>query len=199
MKSQSKHELRQKYRQARRALSIEQQSKAALALLAQINANHVLNNTKTIALFIANDGEINLEPVANYCWQHQIETFLPVLHSEKAGYLTFGKYDEFTPMMNNRFGIPEPDMKHSSSIPVKQLDIVMMPLVAFTKNGQRLGMGGGFYDRTFEYLKNDKQFSTRLIGVAHHCQQADVIATEFWDIDMHAIVTDKQFIDIKAC
>ena len=199
MKNSDKHTLRKQFRNRRNRLSQEQQCRAASALLKQVLSSGVLQRVKTLALFIANDGEISPEPLLHYCWQQNIATYVPALDPQKNGYLRFYPYDSSTQLIPNRWGIPEPNIDASTPIPVTQLDLVLLPLVAFSKLGQRLGMGGGFYDRTFECLQTTTGRQVKLVGVAHQCQQTECIATDDWDINMDAIITDTQYLEINRC
>ncbi|MDO7653149.1 MAG: 5-formyltetrahydrofolate cyclo-ligase, partial [Porticoccus sp.] len=84
-------------------------------------------------------------------------------------------------------------LKSANIVPPLGLDLILLPLVAFDHRGNRLGMGGGFYDRTLARQKN----FTRLIGLAQSCQETDSIAHQPWDITLHAIVTEKTVIYSK--
>ena len=99
-------------------------------------------------------------------------------------------------MLVNRFGIPEPMLTKNNLCPLSQIDLIFTPLVAFDSSGNRLGMGGGFYDRTLAPIKRD-QLTTQLIGLAHNCQQVDALSQDSWDIPLNGIVTPTEFFDIS--
>ncbi|WP_159287438.1 5-formyltetrahydrofolate cyclo-ligase, partial [Klebsiella pneumoniae] len=101
-----------------------------------------------IALYLANDGELNTQPLIEWLWQQGKQVYLPVLHPFAKGHLLFLHYHTHTPMDKNRYGIAEPKLDQRLICPVRELDIIGTPLVAFDQSGQRLGMGGGYYDRT---------------------------------------------------
>jgi 5-formyltetrahydrofolate cyclo-ligase len=95
-------------------------------------------------------------------------------------------------MLKNRFGIAEP--RHGACAHTRILDIVLVPLVGFDDAGNRLGMGGGYYDRRFSYLRTRSSFlRPRLIGVAYELQHVDELPKDEWDVSLWAIVTDKKF------
>jgi 5-formyltetrahydrofolate cyclo-ligase len=113
-------------------------------------------------------------------------------------------------MAKNVFGIPEPE-GCKNTFPAAGLDLVLAPLVAFDSQCHRIGMGGGYYDRTFAFLNTQKEkrglasvdegelkdlSQPFLMGVAHVCQQVDVIQPESWDVTLDGICTD--LIEIKA-
>ncbi len=94
-------------------------------------------------------------------------------------------------MWRNRFLIPEPVPKYAE-VSANRLDLVLMPLVGFDKCGNRLGMGGGFYDRTFAC----NLLRPKLVGLAHHLQEVDSLAVDNWDIPLNAVATDRQWLSV---
>ncbi len=119
------------------------------------------------------------------------KSFLPVLHKHK---LWFMPYTKHTPLATNYYGIPEPDISPHKRCPARALDLVLMPLVAFDESGNRLGMGGGFYDQTFSH-KSRSQCSTKphLIGVAYELQCVAELPANWWDIGLDGIVTENGY------
>lgn len=181
-----RHALRQHVRHLRRALTEEQQAQAA-ALLAEHAVNFApLANARHIALFLSVDGEINTRPLIAKLWQQKKQIYLPVLHPFAAGHLLFLRYTPETVLTPNKLRIPEPPLDIRALITLDQLDVMMVPLVAFDSSGQRLGMGGGFYDRT---LQNWRQHRFLPVGVAHDCQQVEQLATAEWDVPLPAVLT----------
>ena len=92
-------------------------------------------------------------------------------------------------MQKNRFGIPEP-ASGAFCDPV-HLEIVLTPLVAFSTNGMRLGMGAGYYDRAFQFLRKDPEAGPWLVGVAYALQQVDSLPADPWDVPLAAILTER--------
>ena len=185
----NRQKLRQFYRQQRMALSPAEQLEAGQALLVQCQQSSLLDSTNNIACYLANDGEIDLSPLIEYCWQHNKQVYLPVLHPFAKGHLLFIAYQLDSVMRKNKFGIAEPEVTCLKICPVNQLDVIFTPLVAFDALGHRLGMGGGFYDRTLAPLQRVKT-QTQVVGVAHNCQRAaSSLKTEKWDIPMQKIIT----------
>ncbi|WP_456309302.1 5-formyltetrahydrofolate cyclo-ligase [Serratia proteamaculans] len=178
--------IRKHVRNLRREISDEQQQLAAVQA-----ADHALNfapiqQAKHIALFLSVDGEINTRPLIAKLWQRKQQVYLPVLHPFSTGQLLFLRYDENTELKINRLRIPEPPLDIRNLLPLSELDVLIVPLVAFDAGGQRLGMGGGFYDRT---LQNWQQHGFMPIGLAHDCQQVDTLPVEQWDIPLPALIT----------
>lgn len=180
-----RNQLRQQIRKTRANLIALQQQQAedsitqqALALIEERNAQH-------IALYLSFDGEISTDKLIKILWAQGKQVYLPVLHPFNPNHLLFLRYLPDTPMLKNKFGIWEPKLNVQSVLPLEELDILFTPLVAFDKQGNRLGMGGGFYDRT---LQNWRNSSFIPVGLAHQCQQVEQLPTEAWDVPLHQIL-----------
>ncbi|OUS26506.1 5-formyltetrahydrofolate cyclo-ligase [Gammaproteobacteria bacterium 45_16_T64] len=191
-----KHTLRTSLRQARNTLSEQQQLAASVGLCRQLLLHPHFINSQRLAVYIANDGEINLQPLIHLAWSLNKGVYLPVLHPFRQGELVFMRYEKGQPLANNRFGIPEPVSAYDTRIPAWTLDLVLTPLVGFDASGNRIGMGGGFYDRTFEFIQhNTRPRSPYMLGIAHECQKTEGLITESWDIPMNGIITDSRRYD----
>ena len=180
-----RNQLRQQIRKTRANLTALQQQQAedsitqqALALIEERNAQH-------IALYISFDGEISTDKLIQILWAQGKQVYLPVLHPFNPNHLLFLRYLPDTPMLKNKFGIWEPKLNVQSVLPLEELDILFTPLVAFDKQGNRLGMGGGFYDRTLQHWQKSSFIP---VGLAHQCQQVEQLPTEAWDVPLHQIL-----------
>lgn len=187
----SRQPLRQAIRERRRQLAPAQQRDAAAALVSQFAQHPLICHAKRVALYLANDGELDTRPVIEWCWQRQIAVCLPVLHPFSAGQLLFLDFQPTTPMSSNRFGIAEPELNCQHIVVKSSIDIIFTPLVAFDPQGNRLGMGGGFYDRTLCSWHHQK-LGPYPIGLAHDCQQVPRIPVETWDVPLPEILTPSQ-------
>ncbi|SUB81426.1 5-formyltetrahydrofolate cyclo-ligase family protein [Pragia fontium] len=181
-----RHILRKRIRLLRNNLTPQEQSLAATQIHQRLCAHPKIQAAQHISLFLSFDGEINTRPLIETFWQQGKSVYLPVLHPFSRGHLLFLRYTPDTPMITHPFGIQEPRLNVRSVLPVSELDVLITPLVAFDINGNRLGMGGGYYDRT---LKNWQQSRNYPIGIAHDCQLVDSLPAEDWDIPLPEIVT----------
>ncbi len=111
---------------------------------------------------------------------------LPVLHGDV---LRFAPWRAGDPLVTNRFGIPEPDVEPSSALAPEALALVVMPLVGFDGHGQRLGMGGGWYDRSFAFRRG-RAAPPWLVGAGFGVQQVEALEAASWDIVPDAICTE---------
>jgi len=183
--------LRSQMRRARRRLSRAEQCLAASALAKRVRASSVFLRARHIALYWPNGGEINpLVLMHSGRLSKRKRWYLPVIRGLD---LRFYPYGNNTKLVKNRFGIAEPDSRRGTPRKPWQLDLVLMPLVAFDNQRNRLGMGAGFYDRCFAPL-NTAIRRPFLLGVAHQCQEVDAVPLEAWDVRLDAIATDGQWL-----
>lgn len=188
--SQSERQLiRTQIRRQRQALSPQQQQQAAQQVAERALSFPLLAQARNVALFLSFDGELDTRPLISRLWQRGQQVYLPVLHPFSTGQLLFIRYLPDTPLTPNRYGIPEPSLNLTELAPLNTLDIILVPLVAFDARGQRLGMGGGFYDRTLQHWQ---QHGVLPAGLAHCCQQVPALPTEQWDIPLPVIITPEK-------
>ncbi|WED27069.1 5-formyltetrahydrofolate cyclo-ligase [Vibrio sp. DW001] len=180
--------IRKEIRQKRNHISSLDQTIAANDALSKIKQLPRLQEAENIAIYLTVDGELDTHPTIEYFWQKGKNVYLPVLHPFAKGHLLFLRYDVDTPMIENKFNIKEPKLDQTKLIPISQLDIIFTPLVAFDVTGNRLGMGGGYYDRTLEQWFKTGRGATP-IGIAHDCQQVDKLPNENWDVPLPIIIT----------
>lgn len=182
----SRQQIRQTIRQRRRALTPEQQSQFAVQAAARMMAYPPVVMAHTVALFLSFDGELDTQPLIDQLWRAGKKVYLPVLHPFSPGNLLFLHYHPHSELLVNRLRIYEPKLDVRDVLPLAELDVLITPLVAFDEQGQRLGMGGGFYDRT---LQNWQQHGFQPVGYAHDCQGVAALPVEKWDIPLPAVVT----------
>ncbi|GHE80473.1 5-formyltetrahydrofolate cyclo-ligase [Thalassotalea profundi] len=192
----SPNQLRKTIRQRRQQLTAPEQVKASQLLLEQLAQRLLINKVKNIAIYLSNDGELETELVIKWCWKQGITTYLPVIHPFSKGHLLFLHYHQDSVMQTNKYGILEPKLNIQNIIPAQNLDIIFTPLVAFDTKGNRIGMGGGFYDRTlakwYQDYRTNPHATPRPIGIAHDCQKVEDIPTQSWDIPLPEIITPTQ-------
>ena len=189
--SVNKQALRKLIRKKRRALTTAQRRTSGRNLLRQFSRSPEYAFANRIALYLTNDGEIDTRWLIKDVIERGKEVYLPVLHPLRKGHLTFIRYDQNTPMSTNRFGISEPDFRRGTHVSARFMSLVCLPLVAFDTRGNRLGMGGGFYDRTLAFMRHKGQ-KPSLAGCAYAFQEVPLLPAESWDIPLTLIVTDHQ-------
>lgn len=192
MDTLSRTELRKHLRRKRQSLSFEQQQQASEQLALNLLKHPDLHRARHIGIYLANDGEIDPHLYIDLARRKGIHFYLPILHPVYPGKLVFSPYFDGIRLSANRFGIPEPPFPRSRRRPAWALDAVLFPLVGFDENGGRLGMGGGFYDRTFAFSRIRPGMAPKLIGLAHDFQKVRELPIEPWDVPLHGVVTDKR-------
>ena len=190
--SNKRAQIRKSVREMRNNLSKKQQLLAAQSLkmnfIQQLKANKP-NKKEHIAIYLVNDGELDTSLLINELWNLNHDVYLPIIHPFNGANLLFQRYEKNSPMKANRYGILEPKLNCSEICPLPALDYLLMPLVAFDKQGNRLGMGGGFYDRTLARLHEQDWQKPQLIGLAHECQKVERLPIESWDVPLKTIIT----------
>ncbi len=146
-----------------------------------------------VAGYWAMDGEIAL-----HAWQLQLPSgctyCLPVIAGAR---LAFGPWRPGDPLVTNRYGIPEPDLKSAALLDAEAMSLVVLPLVGFDANGERLGMGGGWYDRSFAF-RHGRPAPPWLVGAAFSIQQLrEPLDTADWDVGMDAVCTESGIHDFR--
>lgn len=190
----SRPALRRLLRQKRRNLSPLQQRIAALGLYRQLAQHPLFRRARHIALYLPNDGEIDPRPLLHAAQRMGKATYLPVLNAWPRTRMAFQRILPGETLKPNRFGIAEPLFCPARQRPVWTLDILLMPLVGFDEHGGRLGMGGGFYDRSLAYRsRRKKSHKPTLLGLAHECQKVDRLPLASWDVELQATVTDRSW------
>src|SRR3989338_3258944 len=190
--SLSRAQLRRRLRQQRRALGRQAQRKAAHGLHRQLAQHPLFRRARHIALYLPNDGEIDPRPLLRAAQRRGKATYLPVLSPWPRSKMVFQRITAKQRLQKNRFGIDEPRCNRKQQRKVWALDLVLLPLVGFDRHGARLGMGGGFYDRSLAYRALRKNWhKPTLLGLAHECQQVDRLAMASWDVPLQGTVTNK--------
>ena len=194
----SRQAIRNEIRRQRQALSQRQQEHAARALGRQFVGSSVFRNAHRIGCYLANDGELDLSMVMARIQSMNKRCYLPVLDTLGSNRLWFAPFDSTTCLQVNGFGIPEPMVSPRQYVLASRLDLILLPLVAFDDQGNRLGMGGGFYDRSLAYLRRRQHwFKPHLYGIAHEFQRVDRLECASWDVPLHGIATDQGIHQIR--
>ena len=185
--------IRKTVRASRKALTDAAQQNASSQLLSTLITHPKILKAKRVSVTLPYDGEIDLTSFIKWCWQQNKQVYLPVVHPNEIGQLVFVEYKENTEMNTNRYGIKEPKLIIQAShfintCPATELDIVFTPLVAFDQQGNRIGMGGGYYDRLLSPWF-EKQTGPYPIGLAHDCQYLDNLPIQNWDVPLPEIIT----------
>lgn len=189
--AESRPVLRRRLRARRRALSDRDQERAARGLVRVAVATPAFRNRNRIAFYYPADGELDVLPLIGQADAMGKECYLPVLDAMGPPRLRFARYRPGDALVHNHFGIPEPACAARDHVGAADLDLVLLPLVAFDRHGNRLGMGAGYYDRTLAFLMRRRHWRRPgLWGVAHGFQCVDALEPAAWDVPLDGCLTD---------
>ena len=181
--AQIKEQARKDATKARRAAHDAAKDHAALALASQAFPVSAKAGASTVSAFFPYQSEIDtrllLGKLAGEGWR----TCLPIVIAQGRP-LVFRRWAPGEPTVPGIWNIPRP----TDEAEIVEPDVLMVPMLAFDRQGYRLGYGGGFYDRTLESLR--KSGPVTAIGLAYACQQLDLIPAEPTDQPLDLIVTD---------
>jgi len=187
-----KQHLRRQLRRQRLALDTRQLLHASDAVIRQLNSLPLFRRAQRLGFYMASNGEIDLDPLLQQSLQQGKQCFLPVLHPFHDSRLWFVQWQQEQALHANRYGIVEPVAHHARIIKPYALDMVLVPMLGFDEQGNRLGMGKGYYDRCFSYLRRHRQWHRpRLIGIAHEFQKAEGLQADTWDIPLDLVITER--------
>lgn len=179
---------RRQLRAARRAIPAGERIAAAERLATQLLQLPFAPQAGLVAGYWAMDGEIAL-----HAWQVRLPAgctyCLPVLHDDSR--LRFAPWSPGDALVTNQYGIPEPDVAPEVLVEPEAMTLVVLPLVGFDVRGHRLGMGGGWYDRSFAFRQAGKGLPW-LVGAAFSLQLTDALAPAAWDVAMDAVCSERE-------
>ena len=182
--------LRRRIRAERSALPPAEARAAADVAVHRLWSLPCLARARSLAIYLPAAGELDCTPVAVEAWHRGREVFLPVIDGSA---LRFAPFHLRSELRANRFGIPEPVTPRRKWRTARQLDVIVAPLVAFDVHGHRLGMGGGFYDRTLAF-RTRRAWARRphFIALAFELQKMAELPSDAWDVRLDAVVTESE-------
>lgn len=187
-----KSELRRRLRARRAALTAAEQTRAARGLARHACATRVFRASRRIACYLATDGEIDPRYIVERIWAAGKSCYLPVVSTQRDAALWFAPAEPGASLTLNRFGIPEPVARARARLRAQRLDLILLPLVAFDRAANRLGRGGGYYDRTLAFLRHRRYWKhPHVLGLAHDFQRVARLPVDPWDVVLDGILTDE--------
>jgi len=186
-----KNYIRTRILHERKNLTSPFMQRTAIALLGHVSQSKIIEDNDNFAFYLPTGGEISCMPIIEYALSLGKKCFVPKICSNRKRGLWFLPYHDRDSVEKGKFGILEPTANTSKAIAPSELSVVFMPLVAFDNAGNRLGMGGGYYDTAFATLK--KKQRPQLIGLAYNLQKVNQVPTEKWDLKMDAVITPNHY------
>jgi 5-formyltetrahydrofolate cyclo-ligase len=199
MNVDARRALRREFRARRRAVDAATRAAAATSAARLLAAAGLPRPGARVGCYVPGDGEFDPSPLIAVARERGCHLYVPVLTTRRGG-MAFGPLDAPARAWRpNRYGIPEPRGLPSLLRRPQDLDLVLVPLVAFDARGHRLGMGAGYYDRAFAFLRTRTSWiRPRLLGLAFDVQEAPALPVAAWDVPLWGVLTESRLIRPRA-
>lgn len=195
--NESRALLRARMSVRRNELDAKQRIAAAAGVLDSLESLPEFMTDAKVAGYWAVRGELPLNLAVASLTRREQQYFLPVLG--QARQLRFAEYREGTRLQGNRFGIPEPEVPTEALQTAGDMDVILLPLLAFDRKGHRLGTGGGWYDSSLAFLGNEpRPARPLLVGIGYGFQEVETVSIEPWDVDLDYVATDAELIACRT-
>ena len=183
----NKSSIRSQLLKQRKSLSPNKIAGLSKEIVKHIIQSKLYQQAQRVALYLPFNGEVDLTALLSI---EQKQHYLP---SIKGNEMQFQAHSSTTVLEKHRYGISQPPFIDSLQRP--ELDLCLMPLVGFDMNGNRMGMGGGFYDRYFQHdaPKNNR---TQLAGIGYQFQQQQKLPTQSWDVRINHLFTEQGYFKL---
>lgn len=188
--------IRRRMRKRRSALIAPERLAAADAIAEVLGELPELLTDQYVAGYWAVGGEVSLHRVVPPLLRREQTYLLPVLSPDGDASLRFAPWRPGAVVAPNRYGIPEPQCPRDQLVEAAEIELVLIPLLAFDRRGHRLGSGAGYYDRSFAFLREvERPALPLLVGVAYAFQEVESIAPEAWDVPLDFVATEHELIE----
>lgn len=182
----SQSAIREAAKTARAQMTVEQRQQASVKIAERVLATNLFNDATRIACYVPMQTEVDTWPIIKRAWQLNKRIFAPVI--QKNYKLRFQQFDSESELFTGPLGLQEP--RYGQSVDANSLHLVLLPLVAFDLQRNRIGMGGGYYDRAFSFLSNSSNTTKPVLaGLAFDCQNIEKIIPNPWDIRLFRLFT----------
>ena len=176
---------RNEIRQKRKALHEDEVAKCSELVRRVVLEHEFLKQNRCIASYHSFSGEIDTVEINKALRLAGHHMALPVIHLEEKGLMDFYSYEKPEDLILNRFKIPEPVVSAENLVQPHNLEVVIVPLVGFNEKGERLGMGGGYYDRMLKKISCE----CLTLGLAYDFQLIPEIKSQPWDMPLDEVIT----------
>jgi 5-formyltetrahydrofolate cyclo-ligase len=184
-----KRELRRESLRARTALPPDEREQASEVIADKFVHSAFFQRSRLVGCYLSLSVEVDTWRIIARAWRMKKRVFAPVTRRNRI--LEFREVTPETSLVRDDFGLLMPAA--GDVIAARKLDVVLTPLVAFDDECRRIGMGGGYYDRTFSFLRGRRQLlKPKLVGLAFASQQVPEIAANPWDIRLYSVITESR-------
>lgn len=182
----SKQQLRLQLRARRREISADRRQSAANRAATLVDQLPDWRNARLVAAYLAMPEEFDCGPLLHAAWTSRKETWLPGMTQENS--LRFLRYSVDDPLRTDRYGIQQP-LDTAAGTTIAGLDLMFLPLVGWNREGTRLGMGAGYYDRALASARPGV-----LVGLGYDCQECTHLPREPWDVPLDYVLTESRLV-----
>ena len=180
-------QLRKSALAARRSLTDKSRACASSKSCNHIIHSHEFMSCKIVACYLPVSHEVDPTTIVERAWHAKKRVFTPVI--DRRGNMIFRQITPDTKLERNFFGIWEP--VSGPYVSASTIDLVIAPVVAFDNQHNRIGMGGGYFDRCFSFLQHRHNWlRPKLVGAAFDCQKIEKITPNPYDIRLYQVVTE---------
>lgn len=174
----------------RKQLASDFVSIASQLITRKVISSAVFKKSQHVACYLSNDNEVSTHEIISKAILDEKHIYIPVFTANKT--IAFYLLDKKTVLIKNKYGIEEPDISNQLPVLPETLDLILLPLVAFDAEGNRLGRGAGAYDRYLQFTKTlPVGQRPYLMGLAYDFQKVDKIIAESWDVPLDAVITEE--------
>lgn len=181
----------------RSQLSMTERAAAAESMARVLNRSHLLRPGRHVAIYHPQGSEADPARIVALARRLRCKLYLPAITHRRYNRMEFVRFDADTSLRANSYGILEPPRHGAARIPVRRLDLILIPLVAVDERGWRLGSGAGFYDRRLQHLKSGRRWRRpKLVGIAYEFQRVPHLDAQPWDVPLDAVITERRMYRI---
>lgn len=174
---------------ARREMTVEKRAHASKIICDKVTSSREFRAAKLIACYLPMPDEVDTQKIIERAWRANKRIFVPI--TRKSGKMFFREIRPNSTLSSNQMAIWEPDS--GELISPRALQLVITPTVAYDDCNHRIGMGGGYYDRCFSFLRHRNQWLLpKLLGVAFKCQKIDEISPNIWDLRLYRTIDESK-------
>ena len=181
------HDTRARALQARRELDCRNRATASAQICEKVTRLREFRSSKMIACYLPMYVEVDTRSIIKRAWRANKRVFVPITHGDEK--MFFREIRPDTRLIRNSMSIWEPTS--GEFVSPRLLQLVIAPTVAFDERNNRIGMGGGYYDRCFAFLRHrSKWIQPKLVGIAFNCQKVEKIWPNTWDVRLYRTITE---------
>ncbi|XP_043794431.1 5-formyltetrahydrofolate cyclo-ligase [Apis laboriosa] len=189
----AKFALRKKMKNIIAQLSTEEKERQSMKVFKKLCSLSQFQNSKRISLYLSTKNEIDTIPILKHIFETKKEVFIPRYNGKEMEMVKLFSMEDYETLPLTKWNIKQPNYNENreNALETGGLDLILLPGLAFTTNGKRLGHGMGYYDKFLELCLKKQQNKPHLIAVAFNEQIWEDIPTSENDIVLDLVLTEK--------